>query len=61
MTTAPHDYAERAVRAFTCFNHRKSEQELGLSFRGLERTFADTVAWYQEHDGFKKNKDEKQR
>ncbi|MGE8337900.1 SDR family oxidoreductase [Pseudomonas laurylsulfatiphila] len=36
----------------TCFNHRKSEQELGLSFRPLELTITDTVAWYRDHDWF---------
>jgi nucleoside-diphosphate-sugar epimerase len=42
----------------TCFNHRKSEQELGLSFRVLEQTISDTVAWYRKHGWFKPNKDE---
>jgi len=37
----------------TCFNHHKSEQELDLSFRGLEQTIGDTVDWYREHGGFK--------
>lgn len=37
----------------TCFNHRKSEQELGLSFRVLEQTIGDTLAWYREHGEFK--------
>ncbi|MFI8337177.1 SDR family oxidoreductase [Pseudomonas taetrolens] len=37
----------------TCFNHRKSEQELGLTFRGLEQTITDTITWYREHGGFK--------
>ncbi|WP_454876577.1 SDR family oxidoreductase [Pseudomonas farris] len=36
----------------TCFNHSKSEQELGLSFRPLELTLTDTVAWYRDHDWF---------
>ncbi|MBV7550574.1 SDR family oxidoreductase [Pseudomonas sp. PDM26] len=36
----------------TCFNHRKSEQELGLSFRPLELTITDTVAWYRDHGWF---------
>ncbi|MFO2465280.1 SDR family oxidoreductase [Pseudomonas sp. 15FMM2] len=36
----------------TCFDHRKSEQELGLSFRALEQTITDTVAWYRTHGGF---------
>jgi nucleoside-diphosphate-sugar epimerase len=39
----------------TCFNHLKSVQELGLSFRTLEVTIADTVAWYREHGGFGKH------
>ncbi|WP_248751681.1 SDR family oxidoreductase [Pseudomonas sp. MWU15-20650] len=42
----------------TCFNHRKSEQELGLSFRVLEETISDTLAWYWKHGWFKRNKDE---
>ena len=42
----------------TCFNHRKSEQELGLSFRVLEQTISDTVAWYRKYGWFKPNKDE---
>jgi len=42
----------------TCFNHRKSEQELGLSFRVLEQTISDTVAWYRKHGWLKPNKDE---
>lgn len=33
----------------TRFDHRKSEEELGLSFRGLEQTLADTVEWYRAH------------
>jgi nucleoside-diphosphate-sugar epimerase len=36
----------------TCFNHRKSEQELGLNFRALELTITDTVAWYRDHGWF---------
>ncbi|AYG43691.1 NAD-dependent epimerase/dehydratase family protein [Pseudomonas sp. Leaf58] len=36
----------------TRFNHSKSEQELGLSFRALELTIADTVAWYRDHGWF---------
>ncbi|TWC22605.1 nucleoside-diphosphate-sugar epimerase [Pseudomonas sp. SJZ085] len=39
----------------TCFNPRKSEQALGLRFRDLEVTIADTVAWYREHGGFGKH------
>lgn len=31
----------------TQFNHAKSERELGLSFRPLEQTFSDVVAWYR--------------
>lgn len=38
----------------TCFNHLKSVQELALSFRPLEVTIADTVAWYRAHGGFGK-------
>ncbi|WP_053152463.1 SDR family oxidoreductase [Pseudomonas sp. Pf153] len=38
----------------TCFNHLKSVQELDLSFRALEVTIADTVAWYREQGGFEK-------
>lgn len=37
----------------THFNHCKSEQELGLRFRALEQTIADTVAWYRNHGWFK--------
>ncbi|MFJ3448487.1 SDR family oxidoreductase [Pseudomonas sichuanensis] len=36
----------------TRFNHRKSEQELGLSFRALELTISDTVAWYRNQGWF---------
>ena len=36
----------------SCFNHHKSEQELGLSFRSLELTITDTVAWYRDHGWF---------
>ncbi|VVN78257.1 hypothetical protein PS687_06008 [Pseudomonas fluorescens] len=35
----------------TSFNHRKSEKELGLSFRALEQTVTDTVAWHQQYGG----------
>ena len=45
----------------TNFNHRKSEQELGLSFRVLEQTVSDTVAWYRKHGVVKPNKDENTR
>ncbi|WP_372438177.1 SDR family oxidoreductase [Pseudomonas chlororaphis subsp. aureofaciens] len=37
----------------TRFNHRKSEEELGLTFRALELTIADTVAWYRDRNWFK--------
>ena len=36
----------------THFNHHKSEQELGLSFRATELTIMDTVAWYRAHGWF---------
>ncbi|MFJ4086688.1 SDR family oxidoreductase [Pseudomonas psychrophila] len=36
----------------THFNHHKSEQELGLSFRAPELTIMDTVAWYRDHGWF---------
>jgi dTDP-D-glucose 4,6-dehydratase len=36
----------------TCFNHSKSEQELGLRFRALRLAITDTVAWYRDHDWF---------
>jgi hypothetical protein len=36
----------------THFNHCKSEQELGLRFRVLEQTIADTVTWYRDHGWF---------
>ncbi|CAN1598499.1 SDR family oxidoreductase [Pseudomonas mediterranea] len=39
----------------TCFDPHKSEQALGLRFRDLEVTVADTVAWYREHGGFAKH------
>ena len=35
----------------TRFDHRKSEEELGLSFRGLEQTLTDTVAWSRAYGG----------
>ncbi len=41
----------------TCFNHRKSEQALGLSFRALEQTVSDTVAWYRKQGGTTQNQD----
>lgn len=31
------------------FDPSKSEQELELSFRSLERTIGDTLAWYRDH------------
>ncbi|NRR33950.1 SDR family oxidoreductase [Oxalobacteraceae bacterium] len=34
------------------FNHARSERELGLTFRPLEQTLADTVAWYRSHGWF---------
>ena len=34
------------------FNHSKSERELGLTFRPMEQTVADTVAWYRQHAWF---------
>jgi len=40
----------------TCFNHRKSEQELGLNFRALELTITDTVAWYRDHGWFENHR-----
>ncbi|PSS59270.1 SDR family oxidoreductase [Pseudomonas sp. BBP2017] len=40
----------------TCFNPRKSEEELGLSFRGIEQTLSDTIAWYRKHGGDKLDK-----
>ncbi len=36
----------------TRFNHSKSEHALGLTFRPLEVTIADTVAWYRDHGWF---------
>ena len=39
----------------TCFNHSKTEQELGLSFRALELTLTDTVTWYRDHGWFEKH------
>lgn len=45
----------------TSFNHRKSEQELGVNFRALEQTISDTVAWYRQHGGFTKTKEDNQR
>ena len=45
----------------TSFNHRKSEQELGVNFRKLEQTISDTVAWYRQNGGFTKTKDDNQR
>ncbi|RSZ55881.1 SDR family oxidoreductase [Massilia atriviolacea] len=34
------------------FNHANSERELGLTFRPLEDTVADTIAWYRSHGWF---------
>jgi dihydroflavonol-4-reductase len=34
------------------FDHAKSERELALTFRPLEQTVADTVAWYRSHRWF---------
>jgi dihydroflavonol-4-reductase len=31
------------------FASAKSERELGITFRPLEQTFADALAWYQQH------------
>jgi dihydroflavonol-4-reductase len=31
------------------FNHAKSERDLGLTFRPLEQTLQDTVAWLRNH------------
>jgi dihydroflavonol-4-reductase len=31
----------------TRFSHTKSERELGLKFRPVEETVADTIAWYR--------------
>ncbi|CAI8940822.1 SDR family oxidoreductase [Pseudomonas donghuensis] len=39
----------------TCFDHRKSEEELGLTFRGVERTITETIAWYREHGWIEKS------
>jgi nucleoside-diphosphate-sugar epimerase len=33
----------------TRFDHRKSERELGLTFRPVEETLADEVRWYREN------------
>ena len=38
-------------RDLTRFDHRKSEQALGIRFRPLEETLRDTVAWYRETAG----------
>ena len=40
----------------THFNHSKSEQELGVRFRTLERTITDTVTWYRDHDWFENHR-----
>ncbi len=31
------------------FSSAKSQRELGIQFRPVEQTFADAIAWYQEH------------
>ena len=36
----------------TRFNPAKSEHELGLHFRPLAQTLADTVGWYRQHGWF---------
>jgi nucleoside-diphosphate-sugar epimerase len=33
----------------TRFNHRKSQQELGVRFRPVEQTLRDTILWYREN------------
>ncbi|APC18648.1 oxidoreductase [Pseudomonas frederiksbergensis] len=38
----------------THFNPHKSEQELGLRFRPVEQTLADTLAWYRDHGWLQK-------
>lgn len=38
----------------TRFDPRKSERELGLVFRPLERTLSDTIDWYRDHGWFEK-------
>ena len=37
----------------TRFNHGKSERELGLTFRPIERTLADEVQWYRDNGWLK--------
>ena len=37
----------------TRFDHRKSEQELGLTFRPIDRTLADEVQWYRDNGWLK--------
>jgi dihydroflavonol-4-reductase len=32
------------------FNHTKSERELGLTFRPVEQTLKDTVAWLRNNE-----------
>lgn len=38
----------------TRFDHRKSEQALGIRFRQVEETLEDTIAWCREN-GWLKN------
>jgi dihydroflavonol-4-reductase len=42
----------------TRFDHRKSEQALGIQFRPVEETLRDTIAWYREN-GWLKNETRK--
>jgi dihydroflavonol-4-reductase len=42
----------------TRFDHRKSEQALGIRFRPVEETLRDTIAWYREN-GWSKNEPSK--
>src|SRR6266704_3498558 len=42
----------------TRFDHRKSEQALGIRFRPVEETLRDTIAWYREN-GWLKNEPSK--
>lgn len=39
----------------THFNHAKSERELGLIFRPVAETLADTINWYRDHGWFNKS------
>lgn len=38
----------------THFNHEKSQRELGLTFRPIEETLQDTIAWYRENGWLQK-------